>query len=128
MRYDFLIPKLKTLIEIPWNSHSIHFSALMSGKRIVSLGNNAKRKTHPLCLKYGTRFAAIHSELDCILHFPYTPQFLKEFTLVNLRFLRNGNVAIAKPCTSCQKLLRDFGISEVYYTDYNRGFSKLCQK
>lgn len=125
MKYDFLIAKLSHLIEIPWNSHSIHFSVLMDGKKIVSLGNNSERKTHPLACKYGARFSAIHSELDCILHFPYMPQLLKEFTLVNLRFLRNGRVAIAKPCVSCQQLLQDFGISEVYYTNYYGTFSKL---
>lgn len=41
------------------------------------------------------------------------------------RTLMNGNVAMAKPCQSCQNCLRHRGVVRVYYTIGNNEFGVL---
>jgi cytidine deaminase len=35
------------------------------------------------------------------------------------RVLRNGDLALAKPCPRCQSVMRNHGVKKVYYTTYN---------
>ena len=35
------------------------------------------------------------------------------------RELKNGSLAMSRPCNACMAMLRDFGIEEVYYTTEN---------
>ena len=124
MKYDFLINKAKPFLELP-TGHSRHFSFLLRRRNIVGFGYNKSFTTHPIAKQYGYRFAAIHAELDCILSFNGPPRELKNYTLVNLRFLANGKLAMAKPCQICQSLLNNFGITDIVYSNQNGEF-ELC--
>lgn len=116
MNYQFLIPKAKSLLDLP-SGRSKHFSFLLRKKKIVGFGYNRSYDTHPIAHKYGYRFDCIHSELDCILSFNHPVRELHKCVLVNLRFLRNGTLAMSKPCQCCQKMIVGFGIKSVIYTN-----------
>lgn len=104
----------------------IHFSFLVQRNRIICWGHNRIRKTHTLAGIYGHRFSDIHSEIAAISSFPYSLKELRHFSLINLRIRRdNGNFAISRPCLHCQAMLSAFNIDEIYFTNYEGGWSKL---
>ena len=93
------------------------------GHRIISTGCNGV-KTNPLQKKYNIyRFHedagehTIHAEVQCLL--PLIGDKSIDFSKVSLyiyRELKNGRLAPAKPCPSCEQLIKDLGIKKVYYT------------
>ncbi len=102
-----------------------HVSFITYKKTIVCYGINNPFKTEPLASRYGYRFNCIHSEVSAIKSFPYKPSKLKIYTMINVRILANGKVGLSKPCRICQKLLRDFGIRKVLYTNKLGQFEKF---
>lgn len=102
------------LFEVP--NGNKHFSFICDRNRIVCLGWNNTRKTHPLANKFQCRFNAIHSELDAILNFPYRVSDISSFSLVNVRLMMNRSVGLSKPCKPCQNLLNFFGVNDVTYS------------
>lgn len=102
-----------------------HFSFIVKRNTIVSVGINSYDKTHPMAKKLGYRFANIHSELSAVLNFDGIPSDLMGCDLINVRMNRFGQIGMSKPCSKCQKLIRDFGFSKVYYTDWNGKFTQF---
>lgn len=100
------------LQEIPLGK-SKHFSFLVDKNKIVSIGWN-RTKTHTLAHKMGYTWKYIHSELDCIIKFPYKPEDLSGYIMFNTRIDRNQQIKIAKPCRFCQRTLNHFGIKTIY--------------
>lgn len=94
-----------------------HISFIIYKNRIVSIGYSQARKTDPMAKRYGHRFSSIHSELHSIKKFPFRPSKLAKCMMVNIRIMANGSIGISKPCENCQKLLIDFGLKAVYYTN-----------
>ena len=78
--------------------------------RIVGIGIN-KLKTHP---RSWHDYSMIHAELDAILSVPVAD--LKDATVYVYRQTKAGELALAKPCRTCQKMLRDCNIRKVCYT------------
>lgn len=93
-----------------------HVSLLISKNKIVSVGLNQRRKTHPMAAKFGYRFYSIHSELDALIRCG----FERNLDILNLRFLKNGTLAMAKPCDKCLNMLRFFDVRNIYYSDDDR--------
>lgn len=90
--------------------------------RIISSGFNAQR-TAPIQKKYNKyRFsddtpASLHAEIACLK--PLVKRKDIDFKRVNLYVYReyfNGDLAMARPCESCFKLIKDLGIRNIYYT------------
>lgn len=119
-----LIEISRALIHEPVGEQK-HFSFLLRRNKVVSIGWNQKNKTHPLTLKYGHLYKTIHSEVAVIRNFPHRSQHLPDFTLVNIRISREDNVTISRPCVYCRRLIADFGITDVYYTDEKGNFKEL---
>lgn len=71
-------------------------------------------KTHPIAKQFGYRFAAIHSELHCILN-AKDVDFSKCY-LVNIRLGDKKSLRQSKPCEVCQRLLIHYGIDKVIYS------------
>lgn len=118
MQFNKLIKRSdKILPLIDDRSKSRHISYLLYGNKIVSWGINYPWKSHPLGAINDARFGAQHSELNAIIKSKWKINELNCLTLVNLRFLRNGKLAMAKPCIPCQKLIIAFGINEVWYSN-----------
>lgn len=97
----------------------------VSGHKIISSGYNSC-KTNPMQKRLNIhRFeadtpATIHSELACLL--PLIKRKDIDFSNVTLYIYRehkNGDLALAKPCASCDALIRSLGIRSIYYTGKN---------
>lgn len=74
-----------------------------------------------MMLRYGFKYPAKHSEIDCINNFPYPPGELSKYTMWNTRIDRNGLIKLAKPCKNCQIVLNQFNI-DVVYTNHEGEF------
>lgn len=90
-------------------------------KRVISTGLNS-RKTHPLMKKYTNNHLKIymHAEIAAINNAlkTHSKEELRGADIFVARVLKNGSRAVAKPCPVCQKALDDFGITGVYWTEY----------
>ena len=90
--------------------------------KIISSGFNS-RKTNPTQKRLNIyRFnadtpATVHAELSCLL--PLLNRKDIDFSNISLyvyREYKNGELALARPCASCEALIRSLGIRNIYYT------------
>ena len=103
-----------------------HFSFIVYKGKIISTGLNSS-KTHPLNLRnrkiskitgedYSNQKQTC-SELSAILKLKRLTNIdTKKCTLINLRYDRNGRLALAKPCMSCQSLLRYHSFKNIFWS------------
>ena len=98
--------------------------------KIISSGCNST-KTNPTQKRLNVyRFdadtpATIHAELSCLL--PLINRKDIDFSNVSLyiyREFKSGELALAKPCASCEALIRSLGIRNIYYTGSQRYISE----
>jgi hypothetical protein len=101
-----------------------HFSFVLDGRQVLSIGINNILKTHSLSFTVRPQWPFIHSEAHAIKSFPLAPACLEGLAMFNVRLNKLGEVRLSKPCKFCQKLLGVFGISEVYFTT-ETGFESL---
>ena len=96
--------------------------------KVISTGYNSQR-TSPLQKKYNQyRFKVetphmCHAEISCLK--PLVGRRDIDFKNVDLyiyREYKNGELALARPCASCMKLISDLGIRNIYYSNEG-GFS-----
>lgn len=117
----------KSLIDPDPEMRCNHFSFILYKNRIISIGHNC-RKTHPINLKNkklcartgrdisGEKFTC--SEFDAINKLrKLTNIDTKKCTLINIRYNRKQEIALSKPCMSCENLLRYFNFKKVIWTD-----------
>ena len=106
-----------------------HFSFILYKNRLISTGLN-NHKTHPVNLRnrkvsritgedYSNQKQTC-SELNAILKLKRLTNIdTRKCTLVNLRFDRNDQLAIAKPCMSCTSLLKYHNFKQVIWSTHN---------
>jgi|SRR5581483_2693052 len=111
-----LIEFAQNLIHINDNITQRHFSFIVQRNKVLSFGWNKKKKTHPLAFKYGFEYPNIHSEIDAIINFPYTPWLLRKCILVNIRLNIFQQLRMSKPCRFCMKALCAFEFKEIWYS------------
>lgn len=125
MNTQKLINKSRHLINIP-NSRYKHFTFILSkNNKIVSIGINNIKKTHPLAKKYNHRFYSTHSEISALAKFPYPLKTLPLYNIINIRLNKKGELRLAKPCNHCQALLQAFGVKQIYYSTSNNTFEHI---
>lgn len=100
-----------------------HIGAVaVCGHKIISSGCNSC-KTNPMQKRLNIhRFdadtpATLHAELSCLL--PLINRKDIDFSSMSLyiyREYKNGDLALARPCASCEALIRNLGIRSIYYT------------
>lgn len=116
----------KSLIDTNKYKRCYHFSFILYKKKIVSIGMNAS-KTHPTNLKNRkvskrtgediSEQKHTCSEFNAILKLKKLTNIQTDkCTLVNLRYDRNWNIAVAKPCMSCENLLKFFSFKKVIWS------------
>lgn len=104
-----------------------HFSFITNKKRIISIGYNTQ-KTHPANLRYKkispltgediSEFKRTCSEFNAIVKLKNLTNIdTKRCTMINLRYDRNRNLALASPCMSCISLLAYHEFKRVIWTD-----------
>lgn len=91
-----------------------HGSVIVYKGICKSTGYNQKYKSHPM-LKNFTEFPTIHSEVASILKCK-DKSILKDCILVNYRQTKDGIKANSRPCFTCQKIMKVYGIKRVIYT------------
>ncbi len=96
--------------------------------KIISSGCNSI-KTNPTQKRLNVyRFdadtpATIHAELSCLLPLINRKDInFRDVSLYVYREYKNGELALARPCPSCMKLITELGIRHIYYTNFG-GFS-----
>jgi hypothetical protein len=103
-----------------------HVSFILQKNKLVAIGIN-QCKTHPINLLNrkiskvtGLDYSDqkhICSEFNAILKLKRKTNIdTKKCTLINIRYDNNGKLALAKPCQSCQSLLRFFSFKKVIWT------------
>lgn len=97
------------------NGGPFHLAAILwRGKSMVRIGTN-QDKTHPAFhRKYKNGSAHnLHAEMD-VLRFAKPGD-----TIVVMRWSAKGELTMAKPCPHCQGFIKEAGISEVTYSDWD---------
>jgi len=93
---------------------------------VLAMGFN-KSDTPPVHFGYNNRVPEpkTHSELDAYRRLRKRVAIAKcNWSLVNVRINRSGEMKLAKPCHVCQEWLTAVGCSEVVYTT-GAGWEKL---
>lgn len=90
--------------------------------KIVSSGCNST-KTNPTQKRLNVyRFSVdtphtIHAELSCLLSLISRKDIdFSDVSLYIYRESKSGDLALARPCASCEALIRSLGIRDIYYT------------
>lgn len=92
-------------------------AVLAKKNRVISTGYNDMGKTHTLMQRYNTDKTwapGLHAEVHACIGVP--PVDMSFADLYVVRILKDGNVAIAKPCKICHRFLTAVGIRRVYYS------------
>ena len=96
--------------------------------KVISTGCNSQR-TSPLQKKYNQyRFKVdtphtCHAEISCLKPLIGRKDIdFKNIDLYIYREYKNNELALARPCASCMKLITELGIRNIYYTNLG-GFS-----
>lgn len=106
----------------PPHNKSRHVSILCHRNKIISVGINNERRSHPLSKKIGNN---THSELNCIIQHRHYDLNFNRMSMYNIRITRHNEIKNSKPCKFCTKLLEAYEIKRVYYTDDNGVFIHL---
>ena len=102
----------------------------VAGHKIISSGYNSY-KTNPMQKRLNAhRFDVdtnhtIHAELACLL--PLINRKDIDFSNLSLYIYRehkSGDLAMSRPCASCEALIRSLGIRNIYYTGNNSYISE----
>jgi cytidine deaminase len=83
-------------------------SVLINKGNVASVGAN-NHKTHPI-----SGFKTTHSEIQAIIGVRWSD--ISGPIIFVARININGKVGMAKPCLSCQKVLREYGVRKAYFT------------
>ena len=99
--------------------NSKHSACLVYKNKVISRGI-AKRKTHPLMLKFSENQKKIylHAEIQCLIKCIncYGTEILSECDLYCLRVTKGNSIGLSKPCSVCQKAIQAFDIRNVYWS------------
>ena len=103
-------------------------------KQFIGVGHSTN-KTHPIQMKYNKYRnlycngmqpqAKLHAEIMCLLNIKDLDIDFSKVKLYIYREDKNGHLALSKPCDACMRAIKDLGIKEISYTDYN-GYVKVA--
>tara|TARA_A100001011_G_C14294545_1_gene837827 strand:+ start:1732 stop:2091 length:360 start_codon:yes stop_codon:yes gene_type:complete len=106
------------------NNHTYHIAAFAKRGNGFVFGKNSDRcsakfeRIHP----DGSFGYHLHAEMDLINKFKVGT--ISEIHVV--RFRKNGEMTMARPCKYCQRFLKRHGVRKVNYTDWNGNWT--CMK
>jgi hypothetical protein len=104
---------------------SRHFSFICRKGRLINWGFNHEAKSHTLAHRFNYFNSRLHSELHAITRFPRFSERYEDSVMYNLRINRFNEIAMSKPCRTCQKVLVAFNLKDVYYTNEGGEFESL---
>ena len=113
------------------NGRSFHTTFILHKNRILSIGWNNYNKMHPYH-KLGKYIGykcnpekyqpSLHSEISAILKLG--EEDLRKYSFVNVRIDGRNNLALAKPCPNCERVLGQVGFKKLFYSS-EKGFFEL---
>ena len=98
---------------------------VVKGHRIVSSGHNHKTRCCALQAKLDTEKYGVncpgrmHAEIMALMPLMRDKVNLSNASLYIYREHKNGTLAMARPCSSCEKIIKELGIRKVFYTIEN---------
>lgn len=108
-------------------------AVVVEGKRVISTGYNSN-KTSPTQYKYNfyrnfhnpsACLSKVHAEIAALSPLINKKDIDWAHTSIYIyRELKDGSPSCARPCAACAKLIRQLGIKNVYYSDWNGNFIK----
>jgi deoxycytidylate deaminase len=84
---------------------------IAKGNNILGVGFNDGVKTNP---KSSHPFKSVHAEFDAVLS--ARGKSLAGSTVYVSRILKDGSLAMSRPCEHCEGMLRKLGIKRVVYS------------
>lgn len=108
-------------------------AVIVEKNRIISTGHNSN-KTSRVQMKYNIYrdiddinacMPKVHAEIAALT--PLLNRNDIDWSKVSVyiyRELKNGTPSCSKPCKGCAQLIKNLGIKNVYYTDWNGDFIK----
>ena len=99
--------------------------AVISGHKCVSTGCNSLTRCHRVQAildkeRFGVDTTGMkHAEVDALLPLIQNGVDLSGASVFVYREHKNGALACAKPCPSCEKLIKQCGVKRIYYTIEN---------
>ena len=105
------------------NFDRVHIGCVITdgSHRIISSASNSN-KTHPLQKKLNKeRFAldthhSLHAEVSALLPLMKDGIDFSKVEIYTHRNCKDGQLAMARPCQSCMKLIKQLGIRKIWYT------------
>lgn len=102
------------------SDHHVRMGAVMviSNKQYIPAHNHLN-KTHPIIERHYPEFVqSIHAELNALIRYNEVRhgKLPKRTSMYVYREEKNGTVKLAKPCKTCEKLMREAGIKKVFYS------------
>lgn len=97
-------------------------AVVVSKHHIVGSGCNSRTKCHPLQAKldtekYGVECPGyVHAEIAALLPLIRDKINLNGAAIYIFRKHQDGTLAMAKPCSNCQKIIKQLGIKKICYT------------
>ncbi len=91
-------------------------AVLVNGGRVISCGINTTTKTNPKNRFWENSCHAEESAIRQRLRYSKKTSALEGATLYVARIKPGGSTGLAKPCASCEALIRQVGIRKVIYT------------
>jgi len=132
-QYKRLEEIAQSLVDYNVDRRCRHFSFILYKNKLIATGIN-NTKTHPFNL-INRKISKVTgedysdqkhtcSELNAILKLKRLTNIdTKKCTLINIRYDRNDNIALAKPCQSCQNLLRYHEFKQIIWSTNNGCYS-----
>ena len=105
--------------------NSLHIAFLFTGKnKMFSLGVNNHYSSYKTVLHNNI---TIHAEMDSIFRYmrgSITSTKIerfhrKKFKIIVFRIVESGKITFSKPCLNCIQTMVKFGISRIYWSDYD---------
>ena len=95
------------------NGHTFHIAAIVWRGSSVVIATNSYKKRKAFTRYYGSmqKASCTHAEMEASLH-------VKSGDRVEvLRWRKDGTLAMAKPCSHCQRFLKKAGVRQVRYSN-----------
>lgn len=105
-------------------------AVIVQRNKLISAGAN-QNKSHPIQKRYDRErnfktHHNCHAEVRAILN--SRSSSLAGCTLYCYRETKNGNLACSRPCPSCLKMIKDYGIKTICYTTVKGFYREILRK
>lgn len=93
-----------------------HGAIIVYKNYIIGAGYNIKF-THPFILPYN-QYKTLHAEMVALLRVK-NKRLLRHSVMYIARINKHGELMLSKPCNTCMRIIKSFGLTDIYYTDNN---------